>query len=50
MVSFRPPRHLYRLSGPGRVLARGLAAEPPGRPKAVWAGGALGRGPHLEGT
>ncbi|MGJ6965895.1 PadR family transcriptional regulator [Streptosporangium sp. G11] len=24
----RPPRHLYRLTGPGRVLAAELAAEP----------------------
>jgi DNA-binding PadR family transcriptional regulator len=46
----RPPRHLYRLSGPGRVLAAELAAEPPGRPKAVWTAGAFGRGPRLEGT
>ena len=28
----RPPRHLYRLSGPGRALAGTLAAEPPARP------------------
>jgi PadR family transcriptional regulator PadR len=25
----RPPRHLYRLTGPGRVLAEELAAVPP---------------------
>jgi PadR family transcriptional regulator PadR len=45
-----PPRHRYRLSGPGRALAGDLRAEPPGRPKAAWAAGALGRRPRLEGT
>ena len=45
----RPPRHLYRLTGPGRVLADELAAAPsapaPGR-----AAGRAGRRPRLEGT
>lgn len=27
----RPPRHLYRLTGPGRILAAGLASPPPAR-------------------
>jgi PadR family transcriptional regulator, regulatory protein PadR len=30
----RLPRHLYRLTGPGRVLAGRLAAEPPPVPPA----------------
>ena len=46
----RPPRHLYRLTGPGRVLAGGLAAEPAGQPAAARAGGRVGRRPRLEGT
>jgi PadR family transcriptional regulator len=39
----RPPRHLYRLTGPGRVLAGELAAaaETPG--EAPRRGGAVGR-------
>jgi DNA-binding PadR family transcriptional regulator len=39
----RPPRHLYRLTGPGRVLAGELAAsaEAPGRPSRR--AGAVGR-------
>ena len=44
----RPPRHLYRLTGTGRVLAEELAASAPattGR-----AGGGVGRRPRLEGT
>ena len=44
----RPPRHLYRLPGPGRVLAGRLAAEAPVRPTA--AHGGVGRRPRLEGT
>lgn len=28
----RPPRHLYRLTGPGRALAEELAAAPAPRP------------------
>src|SRR5215207_6565922 len=39
----RPPRHLYRLTGPGRVLAGRLAAEAPVRPTA--AHGGVGRRP-----
>jgi len=42
----RPPRHLYRLTGPGRALAGTLAAEPPTRPTP--ARGGVGR-PRLEG-
>jgi PadR family transcriptional regulator, regulatory protein PadR len=36
----RPPRHLYRLTGPGRTLAAELAAAPARRPdlKARWQG------------
>jgi PadR family transcriptional regulator, regulatory protein PadR len=44
----RPPRHLYRLTGPGRVLAEELAAAAPAT--AVRAGGGVGRRPRLEGT
>jgi PadR family transcriptional regulator, regulatory protein PadR len=46
----RPPRHLYRLTGPGRVLAGDLAAEPPAPPTRARPVGALGRRPRLEGT
>ena len=46
----RLPRHLYRLTGPGRVLAGRLAAEPAGRPTAARAGGRIRRRPRLEGT
>jgi PadR family transcriptional regulator PadR len=36
----RPPRHLYRLTGPGRALAAELAAAPARRPdpKVRWQG------------
>jgi PadR family transcriptional regulator, regulatory protein PadR len=44
----RPPRHLYRLTGPGRVLAEELAASPSA--PATAAGGRVGRRPRLEGT
>jgi PadR family transcriptional regulator, regulatory protein PadR len=44
----RPPRHLYRLTGPGRSLAAELAAEAPARPTP--ARGRVGRRPRLEGT
>jgi PadR family transcriptional regulator PadR len=44
----RPPRHLYRLTGPGRALAGRLAAETPARPAP--ARGGAGRRPRLEGT
>jgi PadR family transcriptional regulator, regulatory protein PadR len=43
----RPPRHLYRLTGPGRVLADRLA-EPPVRPSG--APGGVARRTRLEGT
>jgi PadR family transcriptional regulator, regulatory protein PadR len=49
----RPPRHLYRLTGPGRVLAGELAAAPSAPPKSARAPGrpgGAGRGPRLEGT
>jgi PadR family transcriptional regulator PadR len=46
----RPPRHLYRLTGPGRVLAGELAAQSPEPPKVAWAAGGVGRRPRLEGT
>lgn len=46
----RPPRHLYRLTGPGRVLAAELAAAPPAPAKAARAAGGVGRQPRLEGT
>jgi PadR family transcriptional regulator, regulatory protein PadR len=41
----RPPRHLYRLSGPGRSLAADLAA-----PAAPLAATRPGRHPRLEGA
>jgi PadR family transcriptional regulator, regulatory protein PadR len=41
-------RHLYRLTGPGRVLAADLAASPPA--KAARLVGGVGRRPRLEGT
>jgi DNA-binding PadR family transcriptional regulator len=44
----RPPRHLYRLTGPGRSLAGRLAAGTPARP--ARARGGAGRRPRLEGT
>jgi DNA-binding PadR family transcriptional regulator len=40
----RPPRHLYRLSGPGRAVAAEVAApaaEPAGRPRAPRAPGVV---------
>jgi PadR family transcriptional regulator, regulatory protein PadR len=46
----RPPRHLYRLTGPGRVLAAELAAAPTAPAKAARAAGGVGRRPRLEGT
>ena len=46
----RPPRHLYRLTGPGRVLAGRLAAEAAGQPTPTRAGGRAGRRPRLEGA
>jgi PadR family transcriptional regulator PadR len=47
----RPPRHLYRLTGPGRALAADLAASRP--TKAARAAGVVGgvrRRPRLDGT
>jgi PadR family transcriptional regulator PadR len=46
----RPPRHLYRLTGPGRVLAAQLAAAPSAPAKAARAAGRVGRRPRPEGT
>jgi PadR family transcriptional regulator PadR len=46
----RPPRHLYRLTGPGRVLAAELAAAPLSPAKAARTAGRVGRRPRLEGT
>ena len=46
----RPPRHLYRLTGPGRMLAGRLAAEPPMRPAPGRAIGGAKRRPRPEGT
>jgi PadR family transcriptional regulator PadR len=46
----RPPRHLYRLTGPGRVMAAELAAAAKAVPaKAAQTGGVRGRRPRLEG-
>ena len=46
----RPPRHLYRLTGPGRVLAGELAAESPVPPTSARVAGGAGRRPRLEAT
>lgn len=46
----RPPRHLYRLTGPGRVLAEELAAVSSAPAKAARAVGGAGRQPRLGGT
>ena len=46
----RPPRHRYRLTGPGRVLAGELAAESPVPPKLARIAAGVGRQPRLEGT
>src|SRR5919204_2031376 len=46
----RPPRHLYRLTGPGRVLASELAAAASAPAKAARVAGRVGRRPRLEGT
>jgi PadR family transcriptional regulator, regulatory protein PadR len=46
----RPPRHRYRLTGPGRVLAGELAAGPSAPSKAARVVGGVGRQPWLEGT
>jgi DNA-binding PadR family transcriptional regulator len=45
----RPPRHLYRLTGPGRALAAELASAPsPLKPART--AGRVRRRPRLEGT
>jgi PadR family transcriptional regulator, regulatory protein PadR len=46
----RPPRHLYRLTGPGRVLAAELATAPSAPATAARAAGRVGRRPRLEGA
>ena len=46
----RPPRHLYRLTGPGRVLAGELAAGSPVPAKPARAAGRVGRHPRPEGA
>jgi PadR family transcriptional regulator PadR len=46
----RPARHLYRLTGPGRVLAAELAATRSAPAKAARAAGRVGRRPRLEGA
>jgi PadR family transcriptional regulator len=46
----RQPRHLYRLTGLGRTLAGGLAAEPPAGPDPTRAVGGFGRWPRLGDT
>ena len=46
----RPPRHRYRLSGPGRVHAARLAAGPSVLAKTARFVGGIGRLPRLEGT
>jgi PadR family transcriptional regulator, regulatory protein PadR len=46
----RPPRHLYRLTGPGRVLAAELAAAPSAPEPAARAAGRVRRRPRPEGT
>jgi DNA-binding PadR family transcriptional regulator len=46
----RPPRHRYRLSGPGRVHAAKLAAGSPVPAITARGIGGIGRLPRLEGT
>jgi len=46
----RPPRHRYRLTGPGRVHAATLAAGPPVPANTARVVGGIGRLPQLEGT
>jgi PadR family transcriptional regulator len=45
----RPPRHLYRLTGPGRALAGSVAGAPapPGPARAI---GGVGRRPRAAGA
>jgi PadR family transcriptional regulator, regulatory protein PadR len=46
----RPPRHLYRLTGPGRVLAAELVAAPSAPGRAARPAGPVGRRPRAEGA
>ena len=46
----RPPRHRYRLTGPGRALAADLAAEPTARPTPARVAGGVGGRPRPQGT
>jgi PadR family transcriptional regulator, regulatory protein PadR len=46
----RPPRHRYRLNGPGRVRAAKLAAGPSVPAKTARGVGGIGWRPRLEGT
>jgi len=46
----RPPRHRYRLSGPGRAYAATLAAGPPVPATTARGVGGIGRRPRLQGT
>ena len=45
----RPPRHLYRLTGPGRALAAELAAAPSAPAKVARTAGRVGRRGRLSG-
>jgi len=46
----RPPRHRYRLSGPGRAYSATLAAGPPVPATTARGVGGIGRRPRLQGT
>jgi PadR family transcriptional regulator, regulatory protein PadR len=46
----RPPRHRYRLSGPGRAHAATLAAGPPVPAATARGVGGIERRPRLQGT
>ena len=46
----RPPRHRYRLSGPGRAYAVKLPAGPAVPATTARVAGGIGRRPRLEGT
>jgi PadR family transcriptional regulator PadR len=46
----RPPRHRYRLRGPGRAYAAKLAAGPSVPADTARVVGGIGRLPRLEGT